>query len=51
MSMIYEKCKVMHFDRNNTEHKYSMKLKEGESNHVIEKTLAERDLGLMIAKD
>ena len=45
MSFNYEICKVMYFRRRNAEHKYIMELNEGESPHVIPKTLVERDLG------
>ena len=51
MSFNYEKCKVMHFGRRNAEYENIMKSKLAESPHVIQKTLIERFLGLMISKD
>ena len=41
----------MHFCRRNAEHEYIMEFNEGETPHAIQKTLVERDLGLMIPKD
>ena len=51
MSFNYEKCKVMHFGKNNKCHEYKMELGQGVAPHTIEKTLIERDLGLMISND
>ena len=51
MSFNYEKCKVMHFGKNNKCHEYLMELGQGVPPHIIEKTLIERDLGLMISND
>ena len=48
MSFNYEKCKVMHFGRKNTENEYSMDLGESLIPHKIEKTLVERDLLLLL---
>ena len=48
MSFNYEKCKVMHFGRKNTENEYSMDLGESIIPHKIEKTLVERDLLLLL---
>ena len=38
----YEKCKVMHFERKNTENEYTMDLGENLIPHKIEKTLVEK---------
>ncbi len=51
MSFNYEKCKVMHFGKNNKCHEYKMELGQGVAPHTIEKNLIERDLGLMISND
>jgi ribonucleases P/MRP protein subunit RPP40 len=48
MSFNYDKCKVMHFGKENREQTYTMSLGQGEQPHVIEKSLVERDLGLMV---
>ena len=47
----YDKCKVMHFGQKNKEHEYTMELGQGERSHVIEKSLVERDLGVMVSSD
>ena len=47
----YDKCKVMHFGKRNKEQKYTMNLGQGEQRHGIEKSLVERDLGLMLSTD
>jgi hypothetical protein len=41
----------MHFGKKNKEQTYSMNLGQGEQQHVIEKSLVERDLGLMVSSD
>jgi hypothetical protein len=51
MSFNYDKCKVMHFGKKNKEQTYTMSLGQGEQPHVIEKSLVERDLGLMVSSD
>jgi hypothetical protein len=51
MSFNYDKCKVMHFGKKNREQTYTMSLGQGEQPHVIEKSLVERDLGLMVSSD
>ena len=51
MSFNYEKCKVMHFGRKNTENEYTMDLGENLIPHKIEKTLVERDLGILLPSD
>ena len=40
-----EKCKVMHFGKNNPEHYYVL------NNHVLEKSEQEKDLGVIIDKN
>ena len=42
MSFNYEKCKVMHFGRKNTDNEYTMDLGENLIPHKIEKTLVEK---------
>ena len=42
---------VMHFGKRNKEQKYTMNLGQGEQRHEIEKSLVERDLGLMLSTD
>ena len=51
MSFNYDKCKVMHFGKKNREQTYTMSLGQGVQPHVIEKSLVERDLGLMVSCD
>jgi ribonucleases P/MRP protein subunit RPP40 len=51
MSFNYDKCKVMHFGKKNREQTYTMSLGQDEQPHVIEKSLVERDLGLMLSHD
>ena len=51
MSFNYDKCKVMHFGKNNAEREYKMDLGQNSPPHIIEKTLIERDLGIIIAND
>jgi hypothetical protein len=51
MSFNYDKCKVMHFGKKNKENMYTMELGTGEQPHRIEKSLVERDLGLMLSSD
>jgi len=51
MSFNYDKCKVMHFGKKNKEYQYTMELEQGEQPHLIEKSLVERDLGLMVSSD
>ena len=41
----------MHFGKNNVEREYKMDLGENSPPHIIEKTLVERDLGIMKAND
>ena len=50
MSFNYDKCKVVHFEKNNTEKEYKMDLGQNSPPHIIGKTLIERDLGI-IAND
>ena len=47
----YDKCKVMHFGKKNKENTYTMELGLGEQPHRIEKSLVERDLGIMVSSD
>ena len=49
MSFNYEKCKVMHFVRKNTDNEYTMNLGENLIPHKIDKTLVERDLGILLS--
>jgi hypothetical protein len=42
---------VMPFGKKNREQTYTMCLGQGEEPHVIEKSLVERDLGLMVSTD
>ena len=51
MSFNYDKCKVMHFGKKNKENMYTMELGLGKQPHIIEKSLVERDLGLMVSSD
>jgi hypothetical protein len=51
MSFNYDKCKVMHFEKQNRECTYKMDLGQGEQFHLIEKSPVERDLGLMVSSD
>ena len=51
MSFNYEKCKIMHFGRKNTENEYTMDLGENLIPHKIEKTLVERDLRILLSSD
>ena len=51
ISFNYDKCKVMHFGKKNKENMYTMELGLGEQPHIIEKSLVERDLGLMVSSD
>ena len=51
MSFNYEKCKVMHFGKYNPETSYNMKLNDNGLFHHIEKSVLERDLGLLISND
>jgi hypothetical protein len=51
MSFNYDKCKVMHFGKQNRECTYKMDLGQGEQFHLIEKSPVERDLGLMVSSD
>ena len=51
MTFNYDKWKVMHFGKKNREQTYKMKLGHGEQQHVIEKSLVERDLGLLVSSD
>ncbi len=41
----------MHLGKKNREQTYTMSLGQGEQPHVIEKSLVERDLGLMVSSD
>ena len=50
MSFNYEKCQVIHFGKN-TGNKYKMELGQGKQPHEIEKSLVERDLGLLVSSD
>ena len=51
MSFNYDKCKVMHFGKRNSMHEYTMYIGQNEPLHKIEKTLVERDLGVMLSND
>ena len=51
MSFKYDKCKVMRFGKKNKEYQYKMELEQGEQPRLIEKSLVERDLGLMVSSD
>ena len=51
MSFNYDKCKVMHFGSKNVEQEYTIELGMGKEPHIIEKSLVERDLGLMVSSD
>ena len=51
MSFNYDKCKVMHFGKQNRECTYKMDLGQGKQFHLIEKSPVERDLGLMVSSD
>ena len=51
MSFNYDKCKVMHFGKNNIEKEYKMDRDQNSPPNIIEKSLVERDLGIMIASD
>ena len=51
MSFNYDKCKVMQFAKKNKEHEYTMDLGPEVHPHKIEKSLVERDLGLMVSSD
>jgi hypothetical protein len=51
MSFNYEKCKVMHFGKKNRENEYIMYMGQDAPPHIIEKTMVERDLGVMLSKD
>jgi ribonuclease P/MRP protein subunit RPP40 len=51
MSFNYDKCKVMHFGKKNQKKTYTMELGQGEEPHIKEKSLIERDLGLMVSAD
>ena len=50
MSFNYEKCKVMHFGKKNRENEYTMYMGQDAPPHIIEKTMVERDLGVMLSK-
>ena len=41
----------MHFGKKNKEYQYTMELEQGEQPHLIEKSLFERDLCLMVSSD
>ena len=41
----------MHFGNKNKENTYTMELGLGEQQHRIEKSLVERDLGIMVSSD
>ena len=51
MSFNYDKCKVMHFGKRNSMHEYTMNIGQNEPLHKIERTLVERDLGVMLSND
>ena len=51
MSFNYDKCKVMHFGKKNKESVYTMNMGQNAPLHIIEKTMVERDLGVMLSKD
>ena len=48
MSFNYDKCKVMHFEKRNSMHEYTMNIGQNEPLHKIDRTLVERDLGVML---
>ena len=51
MSFNYEKCKMMHFGKKNKERVHTMNMGQNAPLHIIEKTMVERDLGVMLSKD
>ena len=51
MTFNYDKCKVIHFGKNNVEKEYKMDLGQNSPPHVIEKILVERGLATMKVKD
>ena len=51
ISFNYENCKVMDFGRKNTKNEFTIDLGENLIPHKIEKTLVERDLGLLLSSD
>ena len=51
MSFNHDKCKVMHFGKNNMDREYKMDSGQNSPPHIIEKKLVERDLGIMISSD
>ena len=51
MSFNYEKCKVMHFGNKNREKVYTMNMEQDVPPNIIENTIVERDLGLMLSSD
>ena len=42
------KCKVIHFGRNNPEHRYTMRLHQSEDRIMLEATTLEKDLGAQV---
>ena len=51
MSFNYDKFKEMHFDKKNKERVYTMNMGQDVPTHIIEKTIVERDLGVMLSRD
>ena len=51
MSFNYDKCKVIHFGKNNMVREYKTDLGQNSPPHIIGKTLVERDLEIMISCD
>ena len=50
MSLNYEKCKIMHFGKNNEKQDYFLKDREGNL-HQVSNTESERDLGVIVSKN
>ena len=50
MSFNFEKCKIIHFERNNIENEYTMNFGDTLIPHKIEKSLVEKDLGILLPR-
>ena len=50
MKLNFEKCKVMHFGRGNSEYKYHL-MDSADNAPVLEKPVAERDLSIIVSAD
>jgi len=48
MRLNLDKCKIMHFGKNNPKINYTMKSYDSEEQIQIEKTESERDLGIQV---